>query len=121
MRATPTPPLSTCAYSTGSAQISVTLDTATDSHQRFSNRLVEAIQFSFDDPSKRPRPVRGVGDPGAESGGAIWTSSSVQLTAIRGNRLLIVDFYVAGVRDRRLREGAAELARHAYAITSSGS
>lgn len=118
VRSTPGPPLSRCSYSTPSASVTITLDTATDSHQRFANRLVEAIQFSFNEPSKRPRRVSGVGDPGAESGGAVWTTSSAQLTAIRGNRLLIVGFYEAGLSDPRQRAEAAALARRAYAITS---
>ncbi len=109
--------LSQCSYSAPGVVVSVSLDTASDSHQRFSNRVVEEIQFSDNDPARIPRPVKGIGDPGSENGGAVWTTSSAQLLAIRGKRLLIVDFYVRGLPDGRLRDGAAALARRAYAIT----
>lgn len=109
--------LSKCTFSGRGARASITLDTASDSHQRFANRVVEEVQFSGGDPARLPRQVKGVGDPGSENGGAVWTSASAQLLAIRGNRLLIVDFYVPGAPDRRLREAAAALARRAYALT----
>jgi hypothetical protein len=108
--------LSVCTISGHGARASVSLDTASDSHQRFANRVVEEIQFSGSDPARLPRQVKGVGDPGSEYGGAVWTSSSAQLLAVRGKRLLIVDFYVSGAADRRLRTGAAALARRAYAL-----
>ncbi len=111
--------LSKCTFTARGARASVSLDTASGSHQRFDNRVVEEIQFSGNDPARLPRQVKGVGDPGSEYGGAVWTTASAQLLAIRGDRLLILDFYVDGAPDRRLREGAAALARHAYAITAA--
>jgi hypothetical protein len=113
--------LSTCTYVSRSARVAISLDTATNSHKRFSNRVVEEIQFSANDPTRRPHDVRGVGDPGSDNGGAVWTIASAQLLAIRGNRLLIVDFYVAGAPNRRLRTSAATLARRAYAVTKPAS
>jgi hypothetical protein len=109
--------LSECVFTSHSARVSISLDTATNSHKRFSNRVVEEIQFSANDPTRRPHDVAGVGDPHSDNGGAVWTPSSAQLLAIRGGRLLIVDFYVAGAPNHRLRNAAAVLARHAFAIT----
>ncbi len=115
--ATGTARLSQCRFRSRAAQVTVALDTATDSDQRFANRVVEAIQFSGGDPSRLPRRVGGVGDPGSEYGGAVWFASSAQLLAIRANRLLIVGFYVEGLPDGALRSGAAALARRAYSLT----
>ncbi len=121
VRSSGTAALSTCTFSSPVATISVSLDTATDSHQRFSNRLVEMIQFSGQDPAQLPKEVPRVGDPGADYGGADWITARAQLLAIRGDRLLIVGFYVRGAPGRVLRDGAAALARRAYASSSGRS
>lgn len=97
----------------------MSLDTAANSNRRFSNRIVEAVQFSNNDPTHRPVIVRGVGDPKADSRGAVWTSVNAQLLAIRGDRLIILNFYEKGVPDSRLRNDAAGLARRTYALTPS--
>ena len=62
--AQPGPRLSGCFYNGAGAHVSFRIDTAQNSRQRFSNRNVEAIQFSFDTPERRPRNVPGVGDRG---------------------------------------------------------
>lgn len=118
-RSSGTASLSTCAFATSEASVSVSLDTATDSHQRFSNRTVEQIQFSEGDPARVPKVVRGVGDPQSENSGAVWTTARAQLLAIRGDRLLIVGFYVKGAPDRVLSAAAAAIGRRAYVITPS--
>jgi hypothetical protein len=79
---------------------------------------VEAVQFSFDEPQRRPRDVPGVGDRGAEYEGATWTPASREMLAVRGNRLLILDLYVQGASSAASRAAAAALARRVYAVAS---
>jgi hypothetical protein len=117
-RAEPAPRLSGCFYGARDARVSFRIDTAQDSRQRFSNRNVEAIQFSFDTPQRRPRNVPGVGDPGAEFRGATWVPASREMLAIRGNRLLILDFYVKGTTSTASKEAAARLARRVYYVSA---
>lgn len=114
-----TPTLSTCTYGAKDVTVSISLDTATESNQRFANRTVEAIQFADSDPAALPQNVPGVGDPKAEYDGAVWISNRAQFLAIRGDRLVIIGFYVAGAPDRLLKDGAAEVARRTYVITPS--
>jgi hypothetical protein len=110
--------LSACSYSGAGARVAFRIDTAHDSRQRFSNRNVEAVQFSFDEPQRRPRDVPGVGDRGAEYEGATWTPASREMLAVRGNRLLILDLYVQGASSAASRAAAAALARRVYAVAS---
>jgi hypothetical protein len=117
--AQPQPRLSGCSYTGAGARVSFRIDTAHDSRQRFSNRNVEAVQFSFDEPQRRPRDVPGVGDRGAEYKGATWTPASREMLAIRGNRLLILDLYVQGASSTASRAAAAQLARRVYAGSAS--
>ena len=117
--AQPAPRLSGCFYSGRGAMVSFRIDTAQDSRQRFSNRNVEAIQFSFDTPQRRPRDVPGVGDAGAEFRGATWTPASGEMLAIRGDRLLILDLYVRRASSRASRNAAATLARRVYGVSAS--
>jgi hypothetical protein len=115
--AQPAPRLSGCFY-TGRARVSFRIDTAHASRQRFSNRNVEAIQFSSDTPQRRPRNVPGVGDRGAEFSGATWTPASREMLAIRGNRLLILDLYVRRANSNASKSAAARLARGVYTVSS---
>ena len=117
--AQPGPRLSGCFYTGRDARVSFRVDTAQDSRQRFSNRNVEAIQFSFDTPQRRPRDVPGVGDAGAEFHGATWTPASGEMLAIRGNRLLILDLYVRGASSGASSRAAAILARRVYGVSAS--
>ena len=97
----------------------MSLDTATDANQRFSNRLVEIIQFDDNDPTLIPKDVPGVGDPHDDNGGAFWVTARAQLLAIRGDRLVATSFYVQGAPDRMLKSGAAAVTRRVYVITPS--
>ena len=117
--AQPGPRLSGCFYNGSGAHISFRIDTAQNSRQRFSNRNVEAIQFSFDTPERRPRDVPGVGDKGADFKGATWTPANREMLAIRGNRLLILDLYVQGAGSAASRDAAAGLARRVYGVPAS--
>jgi hypothetical protein len=117
--AQPGPRLSGCFYNGAGAHVSFRIDTAQNSRQRFSNRNVEEIQFSFDTPQRRPRDVPGVGDRGADFKGATWTPADREMLAIRGNRLLILDLYVQGAGSAISRDAAAGLARRVYGVPAS--
>jgi hypothetical protein len=117
--AQPGPRLSGCFYNGAGAHVSFRIDTAKDSHQRFSYRNEEAIQFSFDTPQRRPRDVPGVGDPGANFHGATWTPANREMLAVRGNRLLILDLYVMGASSGASKRAAAGLARRVYGVSAS--
>jgi hypothetical protein len=116
--AQPSPRLSACIYLGPGTQVTVHLDTAYRSRRRFFYRTDEAIQFSFDDPQRRPRAVPGVGDGNVEDRGATWTPASRELLAIRGNRLLILDLYVRGAGSEASKLAAARLARRVYGLSA---
>jgi hypothetical protein len=92
-------------------KVVLSLDLAQDARQRFDNRVVEMTQFSTERPATRPRPVPGVGDPGAGDEGAQWIPALHQLLAYRPGRYLIVDFVAGGAGSAASRAGAADLAR----------
>jgi hypothetical protein len=115
--AQPSPRLSACIYLGPGTQVTIHLDTAYRSRRRFFNRTDEAIQFSFDDPQRRPRAVPGVGDGNVEDRGATWTPASRELLAIRGNRLLILDLYVRGAGSEDSKLAGARLARRVYGLS----
>ncbi len=114
--ALPSPPPASAPASTWGpgTQVTIHLDTAYRSRRRFFYRTDEAIQFSFDDPQRRPRAIPGVGDGNVEDRGATWTPASRELLAIRGNRLLILDLYVRGAGSEASKLAAARLARRVY-------
>lgn len=115
--ALPSPRLSACIYLGPGTQVTIHLDTAYRSRRHFFYRTDEAIQFSFDDPQRRPRAVPGVGDGNVEDRGATWTPASRELLAIRGNRLLILDLYVRGAGSEPSKLAAARLARRVYGLS----
>jgi hypothetical protein len=65
------------------------LDAASGAVKRYQNRIVETAQFSDSIPSRVPRPVEGVGDPGLGRDGANWIPFLHQLLSARGERVLI--------------------------------
>ena len=113
--------LSTCWFRSTEGPIvavSLTLDTATKAVRRYYNQITEARQLPniFDpSPKYRLQLVRNVGEDGTYGGaGAFWIPVRATLTSIRDSTIVKAHFYVAGVRDQRLKEGAAKLARLAY-------
>jgi hypothetical protein len=114
----PTPPNSRCQLQGQGVHVSITLDTAYNARQRYSNRIDEQVQFNAADPTKVPHPVPGVGDKGAYNQYASWIPAYSTLWAVRGNRWLTVVYSIAGeTRPRRLA-AAAPLARQAFRLTA---
>jgi hypothetical protein len=114
----PTPPNSRCQIQGGGIHVSISLDTAYEARQRYSNRIDEQVQFNAADPTKVPHAVPGVGDKGAYNQYASWIPAYSTLWAVRGNRWLTVVYPVAGeTRPQRLA-AAAPLARQAFRLTA---
>jgi len=114
----PTPPNSRCQMQGRGVHVSISLDTAYEARQRYSNRIDEQVQFNAADPTKVPHAVPGVGDKGAYNQYASWIPAYSTLWAVRGNRWLTVVYSVAGeTRPQRLA-AAAPLARRAFRLTA---
>lgn len=117
-RSEPTPPNSRCQIQGRGVHVSISLDTAYEARQRYSNRIDEQVQFNAADPTKVPHAVPGVGDKGAYNQYASWIPAYSTLWAVRGNRWLTVVYSVAGeTRPQRLA-AAAPLARQAFRLTA---
>jgi hypothetical protein len=117
-RSEPTPPNSRCQMQGRGVHVSISLDTAYEARQRYSNRIDEQVQFNAADPTKVPHPVPGVGDKGAYNQYASWIPAYSTLWAVRGNRWLTVVYSVADeTRPQRLA-AATPLARQAFRVTA---
>jgi len=114
----PTPPNSRCQIQGGGVHVSISLDTAYEARQRYSNRIDEQVQFNAADPTKVPHAVPGVGDKGPYNQYASWIPAYSTLWAVRGNRWLTIVYSVAGkTRPQRLA-ATAPLARRAFRLTA---
>jgi hypothetical protein len=114
----PTPPLSACRISGHGVAVNLSLDSGFAAHQRYMNRMDEAVQFGAPDPSRVPHPVARVGEKGPYDEYANWIPAFGTLYALRGNRWLTVNYSVAGEGNRRSRAGAADLGRLAFRLTA---
>jgi len=114
----PTPPNSRCQIQGGGVHVSISLDTAYEARQRYSNRIDEQVQFNAADPTKVPHPVPDVGDKGAYNQYASWIPAYSTLWAVRGNRWLTVVYSVAGMTRPQRLAAAAPLARQAFRLTA---
>lgn len=114
----PTPPNSHCQMQGRGVHVSISLDAAYRARERYSYRMEEQVQFNAAYPSRVPRAVPDVGDPGAHNHFASWIRAYSTLYAVRGNRWLTLAYSVAGeTRPQRLA-GAAVLARLAFRLTA---
>ncbi len=114
----PTPPNSRCQMQGRGVHVSISLDSAYEARQRYSNRIDEQVQFNAADPTKVPHAVPGVGDKGAYNQYASWIPAYSTLWAVRGHRWLTAVYAVAGeTRPQRLA-AAAPLARQAFRLTA---
>lgn len=111
-----TPRLLQCHFTANGVKAGVTLDRAQNNRQRFDNRITEMTQFSTNNPSTRPRPVRGVGAASSGDFGAEWIPAYDQLLAYRPGQYLIVDFSAGKAPDSANRAGAASLAKLAFPL-----
>jgi hypothetical protein len=98
--------------------VSVYLDAAYAARQRYSNRMVEQVQFYGTDPAKRPHPVAGVGDRSAHEHTASWIPAFSTLYAVRGNHWVTVGDSVEGLPRPQREAAAAALARQAFNLTA---
>jgi hypothetical protein len=114
----PTPPSSRCRLSAPGVRVSVFLDAAHGARQRYSNRMVEQVQFNAPDPARIPHPVPGVGDRSAGNHYASWIPAYSTLFAVRGNRWLTVAYSVRGMRRPQRLAGAVALARLGFKATT---
>ncbi|HET7573886.1 MAG TPA: hypothetical protein VFJ99_02105, partial [Solirubrobacterales bacterium] len=94
----PTPPSSRCRLSAPGVRVSAFLDAGHGARQRYSNRMVEQVQFNAPDPARIPHQVPGVGDRSAGNHYASWIPAYSTLFAVRGNRWLTVAYSVLGMR-----------------------
>jgi hypothetical protein len=83
--------LSVCEMVGKGAEVSVSIDAATDAVRRYQFRVVESAQFSGGDPENAPHTVKGIGDPDLGGAGANWLPRTHLLLSVRGDRVLIVD------------------------------
>jgi hypothetical protein len=83
--------LSVCEMVGKGAEVSISIDAATDAVRRYQFRVVESAQFSGGDPENAPHTVKGIGDPDLGGAGANWLPRTHLLLSVRGDRVLIVD------------------------------
>jgi hypothetical protein len=117
-RSEPTPPNSRCEVEGRGVHVSITLDSAYAARQRYTNRMVEQVQFNATDPAKIPHEVPGVGDKSAHNHYGSWIPAYSTLYAVRGNRWLTLAYSIDGeTRAQRLRQAAA-LAREGFRLSA---
>jgi hypothetical protein len=106
--------LSVCEIEGRRAEVSVSLDAASDAVRRYHNRVTETAQFSGGDPEHAPQTVKGVGDPRLGGAGANWLPRIHLLLSARGERVLIVDVSADGLETDALRAAAVDISLSAY-------
>jgi hypothetical protein len=106
--------LSVCELEGKQAEVSISLDTASDAVRRYRNRVTETAQFSGGDPEHAPHTVNGVGDPRLGPAGANWLPRIHLLLSARGDRVLIVDVSAESLGDNALRAAAIEISLDAW-------
>jgi hypothetical protein len=109
-----TPRLSVCELAGRGAEVSVSVDAATDAVRRYQFRVTETAQFSGGDPENAPHTVKGVGDPRLGGAGANWLPRTKLLLSVRGRRVLIVDVSADGLKDDSLRDAAIQISLNAW-------
>jgi hypothetical protein len=100
------PRLSVCDLEGEHAEISVSLDAASQAVRRYRNRVTESAQFSTTDPEDAPHTVKGIGDRELGGAGANWLPRTHLLLSARGERVLIVDVSADPLSDPQLFEAA---------------
>jgi hypothetical protein len=102
--------LSVCEFQgRGGAEVSVSLDAASDAPRRYRNRVTETSQFSGGEVENAPQTVKGVGDPRLGAAGANWLPRIHLLLSVRGERVLIVDVSADDLNDDALRDAAIDI------------
>jgi hypothetical protein len=106
--------LSVCQLAGRAAEVSISVDAASDAVRRYHNRVTETAQFSGGDPDNAPHTVKGVGDPELGGAGANWLPRTHLLLSARGERVLIVDVSAEPLSDPRLLEAAKTISLDAW-------
>jgi hypothetical protein len=108
------PRLSVCDLEGEHAEISVSLDAASQAVRRYRNRVTESAQFSTTDPEDAPQTVKGIGDRELGGAGANWLPRTHLLLSARGERVLIVDVSADPLSDPQLFEAAKTISLDAW-------
>lgn len=108
------PRLSVCDLEGKDAEISVSLDAASQAVRRYRNRVTESAQFSTTDPEDAPQTVKGIGDRELGGAGANWLPRTHLLLSARGERVLIVDVSAGPLSDPQLFEAAKTISLDAW-------
>jgi hypothetical protein len=106
--------LSVCELPGRGAEVSISIDAATDAVRRYQFRVVESAQFSGGDPENAPHTVKGVGDPELGGAGANWLPRTHLLLSVRGDRVLIVDVSADDLDDDALLAAAKAISLDVY-------
>jgi hypothetical protein len=112
--------LSVCELVGRQAEVSVSLDAASDAVRRYQFRVTETAQFSGGDPEHAPHTVKGVGDPRLGGAGANWLPRIHLLLSVRGHRVLIVDVSADDLDDDALQAAAIEISLDAWERLGKG-
>jgi hypothetical protein len=106
--------LSVCELAGRGAEVSISVDAASDAVRRYHNRVTETAQFSGGDPNNAPHTVKGVGEPRLGGAGANWLPRTHLLLSVRGDRVLIVDVSAEPLSDPRLLDAARTISLAAW-------
>jgi hypothetical protein len=106
--------LTHCDFRARGVNAGLVLDDGRKAVTRYSNRMVEAVQFSSTTPSLRPQPLNGIGDVNTPEYGANWIPAYDELASVRGRGALFASFYVRGASQAQLRRGGIVLSLLAY-------
>jgi hypothetical protein len=114
--------LSRCDWSGKPVElVSLQIDAAPRAELRFYNMISEQHEYYNQDPARRARQIKGVGDDSAYGGaGAWWTRARSQLIAYRANRILRIRVVVNGLRDSEKRDASVQVAKLAFQRMSQG-
>jgi hypothetical protein len=106
--------LSVCELAGRGAEVSISIDAASDAVRRYRNRVTETAQFSGGDPDNAPQTVKGIGDPRLGGAGANWLPRTNLLLSTRDNRVLIVDISAETIPESRLLPAAETVSLDVY-------
>ena len=107
--------LTICEWSGGRVRLAkLFVDSAPRAQLRYYNLLAEQHEFHNQDPERRARQIKGVGEDSAYGGaGAWWTRATRQLVAYDRDKILKVRVNVTGFEDAAARAAAVALAKRA--------
>jgi hypothetical protein len=107
--------LTICEWSGGPVRlVKLLVDSAPRAQLRYYNLLAEQHEFHNQDPERRARQIKGVGQDSAYGGaGAWWTRATRQLVAYDRDKIVKLRVNVTGFDDPAARAAAVALAKRA--------